>query len=139
MCIRDRFHGKNRRINQPFGQNGVNRHRQEEPVGWDGETEEELVNEELICMATEEVIGKPTMVVKHRILLVPNLKGTPRGEPTGEGIRQEIGNENQMNWEGPCTVKKGMNDAVQGHPSSINVETICQFRMNRVKEGAVLR
>ena len=38
---------------------------------------EELVDEGPICMAIEEVIGKPTRVVEERLLRVPDLKEAP--------------------------------------------------------------
>ena len=45
----------------------------------DAETEEP-VSEVPICMVTEDEIGKPTMVITGRLLLVPELKEIPIGE-----------------------------------------------------------
>ena len=47
----------------------------------DVETEYELTDEVPICMVTEEVVEKPTMVVPEKLLLVPELKGAPVGKP----------------------------------------------------------
>ena len=43
----------------------VIRHGEEKPFGLDAETEEELVDDRPICVATEDVIGKSTMVIKE--------------------------------------------------------------------------
>ena len=42
--------------------------------------EEELAYEVPICITTGGVIGKPTMVVKERLLLIPELKEAPGEE-----------------------------------------------------------
>ena len=42
--------------------------------------EEELVDELVICVTTEEVIEKPNVVVAERLLLVSELNEAPVGE-----------------------------------------------------------
>ena len=64
---------------------GVNRCGEEEQLVLDAETEV-LVEEEPIYKATEEVIGKPTMVIKERVLLVPELKKCLGEEVTEEHV-----------------------------------------------------
>ena len=41
------------------------------------EVEDELTEEVSICITTKEVIGKPTMGVEERLLLVPELIKAP--------------------------------------------------------------
>ena len=65
---------------------------------------------------TEDVIGKPTTFIMERLLLVPRGKEAPRGDVTEEGVTQEVADRNQTDREGPYTVKKGINDVVQGPP-----------------------
>ena len=57
----------------------VNSCGEEEPLLLNAETKEELANEVQICMATEEVIGKLTVVVKKMFLFVPELKESALG------------------------------------------------------------
>ena len=82
-------------------------------MGLDVDTEE-LVDEGPMCVATEEVIGKSTMVVEERLFHVSDLKETFGGEVAEENFSQEFCNENQTDREGPYTVKRGINDTVQG-------------------------
>ena len=51
---------------------------------------EKLVDEVPICMRTEEVAGRPTMVVNERALLVSELKEVLVGETTEEDVMQEV-------------------------------------------------
>ena len=46
-------------------------------------------------MATEEMIGKPTMVVEERLLLVSELREILRGEIAEKEIMQEVGEVNR--------------------------------------------
>ena len=88
-------------INQPFDkasesdQTGVNRCGEEEPLVLDGELEDEV----LICTATEEVIGKPAMVIENRLLFVPEWKEVPGREGTEEDVIQEVVDKNQTAWD----------------------------------------
>ena len=45
--------------------------------------EDELVDKVPTCMVIEEVIGKSTVVITGRLLLVPELKDVPVGEAAG--------------------------------------------------------
>ena len=62
-----------------------------------------IVDEVPVCMMTEEMIGKPIMFVREKLLLDPELNEVPGGEVT-----EEVVYENQTGLEGPYTVKKGI-------------------------------
>ena len=60
----------------------INRCGEGEPLVLD--EEEELLDEVPICMLTIEVIRKPILVIKERLLLVPELKEPAKGEAAWE-------------------------------------------------------
>ena len=69
---------------------------------------EELIDEGPIYVVT----GKPIVVIEESLLLIPNLRKCPGTIVTEEDNRQEFGDQNQTEREGPYIVKKGINDAV---------------------------
>ena len=87
------------------------------------------------------MIGKPTMFVKEKLLLVPELKEALWEKSLKRALRKRLLTKNQTNWEGPYNVKKRISDLLPGRPyrswSSITAEMVCQFKKNRLKEGAV--
>ena len=67
----------------------INRCGERDPLLLDMETEEEMIDEVQICMAIEEVIGKPSMVIAERLLLIPELTRKQKDESVGEGIGEK--------------------------------------------------
>ena len=64
---------------------------EEEPLLFHTEMEEELAEEVPIRLTTKEMIGKRTMVVEERLLLVPELMETNVGEVAEDAKRYARG------------------------------------------------
>ena len=59
------------------------------------EIKEELTEEVLLCITTKDVIGKPTIVIEERFLLVPKLMEAPGEEVSEDDVMQDAVDENQ--------------------------------------------
>ena len=109
----------------------VNRSGQEEPSLLQAEMEEELEEEIQISVTTKEVIGKPTMVVETKFLLVPELIEAPEGKVAEDEVTQED-DENQTNLDQPVVFRSSVHDATGVIPAKLVVE-----RKTRIPGNAV--
>ena len=61
--------------------------------------EEELGEEIQISVTKKEVIGKPTMGVETKLLLVPELIKAPEGKVAEDEFTEEVVDENHANLD----------------------------------------
>ena len=108
----------------------VNRSGQEEPSLLQAEMEEELAEEIQISVTTKEVIGKPTMGVETKLLLVPELIEAPEGKVAEDEVTQEVVDENQTNLDQPVVIRSPVHDATGVIPAKLVVERKTQIPGN---------
>ena len=70
--------------------------------------EEELAEEIQISVTTKEVIGKPTMEVETRLLLVRELIEGPGGKVAEDEITQEVVDGNQTDLDQPVVFRSSI-------------------------------
>ena len=94
----------------------VNKSGQEETSLLQAEMEEELAEEVQISVTTKEVIGKPTMGVETKLLLVPERIEAPEGKVAEDEVTQEVVDENQTNLDKPVVFRSSVHDATRVIP-----------------------
>ena len=60
---------------------------------------QELAEELPVCITQMEVIGKPTMIIEERPLLVPELIKAPGGEVAEDDVIQEVVDKNETDMD----------------------------------------
>ena len=85
-----------------------NRSGQEETSLLQAEMEEELAEEIQISVTTNKVIGKLTMGVEIKLLLVPELIGAPEVKVAEDEVTQEVVDENQTNLDQPVVFRSSV-------------------------------
>ena len=86
------------------------------------EMEEELTDEIQISVTTREVIGKPTMGVETKLLLVPELIEVPGGKVAEDEVMQEVVDKNQTDLDQPVVFRSSIHDATGVIPAKLAVE-----------------
>ena len=92
---------------------------QEEPSILQAEMEEELAEEIQISVTTKEVIGKPTMGVETKLLLVPELIEAPEGKVAEDEVTEEVVDENQAHLDQPVVFRSSVHDTTGMTPANL--------------------
>ena len=68
------------------------------------------------------MIGKPTIGVETKLLLVPELIEAPEGKVTEDEVTQEVVDENQTDLDQPVVFRSSVHDATGVIPAKLVVE-----------------
>ena len=75
-----------------------------------------------ICITAKEVIGKVTMVIEERLLLVPELMEAPGEEVAEDDFMQEAVDKNQTDMDQLIVYRSKVHDTTGMIPAKLVVE-----------------